>query len=292
MKIKRKTLKKMGALLLFIVIVGGVFGGIYVYTATSLFTIYNYSIEGGSEDDVAFLQESFARIAEGKTFGMFPSNKVLSINTRAIERTVREHIPSTRLVTIKAVGLHSVHVIIQEYTPVVHISSNTGITHDGIIFTTKRNMDMYPLLSMSSSSTKKGEEYGHAITISVSPKPEDISAIASFAQKITTVLFPVKEIVIDDVGDISFIDTTTMGKIILAHDGAHEKTWSTLISAIDTEPLKSKLATQKEKLRYIDVRFGNKAFYSFGERLFQNSTSTGILDDHEGATTTPATTTQ
>ena len=68
-----------------------------------------------------------------------------------------------------------------------------------------------------------------------------------------------------------------------------KKVWSTLVSALDTDPLKTKLATDKGKLEYLDVRYGNKVFYRFSDMTFQNKGETGILDDH--ATPTQATST-
>ena len=45
-------------------------------------------------------------------------------------------------------------------------------------------------------------------------------------------------------------------------DGA-EYIWTTFISVIDAEPLKSKLKNDFKDLDYIDLRFSNKIFYKF-----------------------------
>ncbi len=43
--------------------------------------------------------------------------------------------------------------------------------------------------------------------------------------------------------------------------------WVTFISAIDTEPLKSKLEKNLKNLEYIDLRFSNKVFYKFKDNI-------------------------
>jgi hypothetical protein len=63
-----------------------------------------------------------------------------------------------------------------------------------------------------------------------------------------------------------------------------KKVWSNLVSAIDTEPLKSKLANSKNKLEYLDTRFGNKVFFKF-----TNEGKTIIMPTYE-ATSTATTT--
>jgi hypothetical protein len=65
-----------------------------------------------------------------------------------------------------------------------------------------------------------------------------------------------------------------------------KKVWSTLVSAIDTDPLKSKLSENRNGLQYLDVRYGNKVFYRFNDMSFQNGKGTVILGSH--ATTTEA----
>lgn len=57
-------------------------------------------------------------------------------------------------------------------------------------------------------------------------------------------------------------------------DGA-EYIWTTFISVIDAEPLKSKLKNDFKDLDYIDLRFSNKIFYKFKNNnvnLFKNNT--------------------
>ena len=77
------------------------------------------------------------------------------------------------------------------------------------------------------------------------------------------IIFPVHMILVDTNGDIFLKDTDDKYtlKVVLSAD--FNKTWSTLVSAIDTDPLKSKLLNNKNNLEYLDARFGNKVFYKF-----------------------------
>ena len=52
-------------------------------------------------------------------------------------------------------------------------------------------------------------------------------------------------------------------EVIFAKSDDVDKIWSNIVSAIDTEPLKSKLEKDKSFLQYLDARFGNKVFYKF-----------------------------
>jgi hypothetical protein len=100
----------------------------------------------------------------------------------------------------------------------------------------------------------------------------------------SAIIFPVENILVERTGDISCMDKDEKSKIIFLKENDYKKVWSTLVSAIDTDPLKTKLATDKDNLEYLDVRYGNKVFYRFSDMAFQNGTVTGILGNH--ATTT------
>jgi hypothetical protein len=72
--------------------------------------------------------------------------------------------------------------------------------------------------------------------------------------------------------------------LILAQNPDFKKVWSNLVSALDTDPLKTKMSQGKNNLMYVDLRFGNKVFYKF-----TNVSTAGIIDSSY-ATTTATTT--
>jgi hypothetical protein len=101
--------------------------------------------------------------------------------------------------------------------------------------------------------------------------------------RVSTVLFPVKTIVLDDADTVTLVDARDVSKFYFSQNQDTKKVWTTVISAIDTEPLKSKLDSSKNTLLYLDVRYGNKVFYKFNEG-FSKASSTDIIGGH--ATTT------
>ena len=68
---------------------------------------------------------------------------------------------------------------------------------------------------------------------------------------------------IDESDDVHVKNQETGSEVIFTGRDDVDKVWSNIVSAIDTEPLKSKLATKKNTLQYLDARFGNKVFYKF-----------------------------
>ena len=113
---------------------------------------------------------------------------------------------------------------------------------------------------------------------------EFFTELSSMTGKISSMIFPVESVNVESTGDISCLNKEGTSKVLFLKDEDYKKAWSTLVSAVDTDPLKSKLATNKEKLEYLDARYGNKVFYRFSDMAFQNGTVNGILKDH--ATTT------
>jgi hypothetical protein len=108
--------------------------------------------------------------------------------------------------------------------------------------------------------------------------------LSEMVNKISSVIFQVESVSVEATGEILVINKTGTGKVIFYKDNDYKKVWSTLVSAIDTDPLKSKLVTSKDELEYLDVRYGNKVFYRFSDMAFQNGSVNGILGNH--ATTT------
>ena len=113
---------------------------------------------------------------------------------------------------------------------------------------------------------------------------EFLVELSQVTAKISSVIFPVDSVVVEATGDVLCIDKRGMSKVIFLKDSDFKKTWSTLLSSIDTDPLKTKLLTDKNQLEYLDARYGNKVFYRFSDMTFQNGSVTGILGSHATST--------
>lgn len=287
MKIKKKTLEKIRNWFLILVITC-VIGGLYrLYVEKDWFTIKEYSIIGVDDKDAKEIIPLLQKASQGTILFLFPRDKILSYSHASIVSEVTKVVPSRSDVIIRPTGLQTLTVEVQEFTPVMKISDTLGLTRDGVVFPTKRPLNGLPLFD-SASSTVTFEERGFTFTRLSSFDALYLEKLSAFLEKISSVLFPVEKIAIDSIGDVRLFGQDAASQIMLTKDIDLEKGWSTLLSAIDTDPLKSSLEKEKNRLLYIDLRFGNKVFYKFGNNEeFQNGSSTVIIDDHvQTATTT------
>lgn len=88
--------------------------------------------------------------------------------------------------------------------------------------------------------------------------------------------------VVEPNGDMKIYINNThndLGYIYVSTKDRAEYVWITFVSAIDAEPLKSKIVNNLNKLEYIDLRFGNKIFYKFNDGMIDISTSTAFKTD-------------
>lgn len=285
MKIKRSTLILWKKRLL-------VFSGIslicflfYIYFRTPIFTITAYELVGVPEMYKDTIQTNLRTIASQKLYKLLPSNRVITYRSMVIKSSIVEVLPNTERVTLMPVGLHTLRVTVTSYVPLFKIDDTHAMTQEGSIYNEFKDMSTLTRISFASSSIQE-ERNNDGIKYSVIEgiDSKKINDILTLITKINTVIFTVSKIDINEFGDISLSSNDGDGRIIIAEKLDVEKVWSNIVSAIDTEPLKTKLEKSKNKLEYLDTRFGNKVFYKF-----TNDSKTVIIQSH--ATTTEATTT-
>lgn len=296
MKIKRRTLRLIIRRVLQFAIISFLVALFYGYFYTPYFTITTYIISGVDDESKQSINEKLHALDTQKAYKIFPRDKIFTYSNSAITDTVLEIVPETKAITMRPVGLHTVKIDITLLRPLFRVSNSQALTEDGIIFSTKYKLDTYPLLTVASSSTRTIKEHGITFTQLLLPDTEVTTPfftnLNAMSSKISSIIFPVASIVVEPTGDISCYNEAMTSKVIFLKETDFKKVWSTLVSAIDTDPLKSKLAKNREGLEYLDVRYGNKVFYRFNDMTFQNGTVNGILGNH--ATTTqevPATST-
>lgn len=286
MKIKKRTLGKIRNWF-FVFLVAIFLGTLYrIYVEKDWFSITSYSVMGVDEEVRKEIVQRLEKASLGTSLFILPRDRILSYSHSAIVHEVSEVVPSRRDIIIRPSGLKTLMVQVEEFVPVMRLGEGTGITKEGVVFPSKKSLEAFPLFD-SASTTTSFKENGFVFSKLSSFDEKYIEDLSSFLEKISTTLFPVTRISIDEVGDVT-LEEEHGSKILLTKDVDLVKGWSTLVSAIDTEPLKSSLQKEKEKLLYIDLRFGNKVFYKFRSGEFQNATSTVIIDDHaKNATSTP-----
>lgn len=296
MKIKKKTLALTLRVIIKLSVGVLIFSFFYCYVYTDYFTIHSYQISGIDENDKLAILAQLRLLDTKKVYLVFPSNKIFTYSNSMIISTVRTVVEETSAITIRPVGLHTVKIDITLLKPLFRISDTVGLTNDGVIFTTKYNLSSYPRITIASSTTQNFKHEGLSFTQIVIPsKPHEkefLTNLDSFIGKISSVIFPVDTILVESSGDVSAYNKEETSKILFLGDADLKKVWSTLLSAIDTDPLKSKLTTNKAGLEYLDVRYGNKVFYRFNDMAFQKGALTGILENHATSTQGISTTTQ
>jgi hypothetical protein len=181
-----------------------------------------------------------------------------------------ETLPNTKDISIHPTRLHTLSIKLTSYEPVFSVSGTHAIARDGVVYREIVPLDPYPRLSISTST---------------SLYPSTLADLSVLVKNLSTVLFDVRYVVIDEFNDIRLYDEHKQKAIILSISSDMPKVWSNIVSAIDTDPLRAKLQAGALQLEYIDVRFGNKVFYKF-----TNGVNTAIILDTNvpsTSTTTP-----
>ena len=262
---KRNTFKKRRILwkrvFLYLIIIFLIAGGLFVYLRTGFFTIHNYEIvglpvlpaqtgQGGEKDEYKqVLQEKFFEFDKRKLYKILPANRVISYHNADIKLFIREILPNTALISIYPTTLHTLKIVVKPYTPLFRLDDINAITKEGIVYKEIQDIGTLPLLifDMASSIT-----------------PAVLISISNIIPKISTTLFDVNYIMIDEYDDIYLKnEIDSKSAIMFSATAEISKVWSNIVSDIDTEPLKSKLKNNKSNLEYLDTRFGNKVFYRF-----------------------------
>lgn len=284
MKIKKKDLRRILAWFVTVLSLLLVFGFALVYYKTSLFSITSFSLEGVRDEDKAILLPLLTSHASARHLLVLRNDSILTPNERGIMRLCLGVLPNTKRISIQPAGLHTLRISFTEYEPAFHLEGGNLLDPTGVVFTSAQTYTHLPTLQLASFSTTTKKEYGIPVTRITSFDTSLLEYLHDFSEKISAVVFPVGTISLDEYGDVSFFDVDGVGVVKLTKSNLTKKTWTTFISAIDTEPLKSKLEKEKELLDYIDVRFGNKVFYSFGTKT--SASSTDILPHYEDISTT------
>ena len=290
MKIKRSTLVLWKKRLVWFFGVVVVASGITFYFFSQVFTITSYELIGVDADHTQVVLSGLRDVTTHKLYKIFPGNKVLTYSRQAFVSKLVETLPTTETVTILPLGLHTLRITVTSYKPLFKIDATHGMTQDGILYTDYRSLDALPELAIASSTLRDVNHDGvHAFQV-VGVNQATLLQLSKLIQEINAVVFTVAQVSIDTYGDITFYSENGSSVIRFSRASDTDKVWSTIVSAIDTEPLKSKLADNKSGLEYLDARFGNKVFYKFtGDTpltKLANKDTTAIIE-HNEATTTP-----
>jgi hypothetical protein len=216
------------------------------------------------------LLKEFQSISNEPVARILPGNSIFTYHRKAIQRIVYDMLPNTESLSIYPPTFHTLTIKVIAYKPMFRKEGVQAITSDGVVYKEINDISKLPSIKTASSSSILSENILHLIE--------------SIYSKVDASLFTVGSILVDENNDIHIKSKEHESQVIFSSTDAAGIIWSNIVSAIDTEPLKSKLATEKEALLYLDVRFGNKVFYRF-----TNDKDTAII--HPTYATTTATTT-
>jgi len=266
---KRKTFNKIRKFSLITFLIVCLFSIFYVYFKTGFLTIDNYEIVGAKDQYIPALKEKFEELDKQKLYKMLPGNRVISYHDDEMKSFIHELLPNTEKISVMPISFHTLKISIKPYTPLFKINDKQAITKEAIIYTEIEDMNNLTTLLFSTSSTINSF---------------NLSKIVDIVPKISASIFEVKEINLNEYNDIYVKGGSTNNSVVIFSENSDmKKIWSNLVSAIDTDPLKSKLEKDKDRLEYLDTRFGNKVFYKF-----TNDKQPVIIGTH--ATTTATTT--
>ncbi len=253
----------------------------YICFRTSTFSITDYDLVGIPDGNKTEIKNGLEEIAHNTFYKVLPSNRIFSYRGLKIKSLITKILPNTESVSIIPVGLHTLRITVTEYNPLFKIDNKHAVTKDGIIYEELKDISSLPTIEIASSTTKTINNDGVVATVLNGDPKALLSKISDFIEKINSVIFIVTKVKVNEYGDITFFDERGVSEVIISNDSDSKKVWSNIVSAIDTDPLKSKLNSNKDDLVYLDTRFGNKVFYKFRN---------GVIIQNHVATTTATTT--
>ncbi|MEN9551752.1 MAG: hypothetical protein RI935_129 [Candidatus Parcubacteria bacterium] len=262
--------------------------GIFLYRTTSYFLITSYTVVGIDDTKQEALVSLIRQAEQGNSFFLFPHNKSLTYNHQAIVKSVNTLIADTQSVSVALKDRNTIVISIERFVPLFRVSTSTVMSKEGVIFDCDIKECNLPFFELSFATSTKKISGSDRIVIN-SLEEEYLEELAIFVENIQTTLFKVERIILNEDNDILLYKEGGSSYVIIEKEDSLSKTWLILLSAIDTNPLKEELINKKEALKYIDIRFGNKVFYRFGDKhvdSFQKNSSSVRIDDHDIQATT------
>ena len=242
-----------------------------------IFFINDITISGAREEYVAEIHRDSLDIISGNYFWLLPKRNILIYPEEKIINNIAEKYSNLENISITRHGLHQVSISLNERTPKFYVTEQgvpNGIFLDqnGYIF----RDDLSRLQNRLSSSTPISESDKSYTSTSTGVLPIDFNKSVtkyfndSEYKKINELQsgfekkgVPVYSIIILNYKDIELVITEQGGVIRINLDDESEKILVNFSAIVKTEPFKTDFLVKKSGLEYVDMRFGNKAFYRF-----------------------------
>lgn len=211
------------------------------------------------DDYSARLSQVVDGILKEDRWYIIPSSHTTFVPKSKMAEAIYTRYPEINKVTVTHKGFQGLEVKAEFRVPLFRLDNGLAVDTDGVVYLEPKDTSALPLLSVK-------------VTL---PNKDKLRSISQFSEKIATTLSKVTTINIDENSDVIYSIANIQGKsfITTSLNDDTEALWSTLVSAITTNPLAQTLETSKESLLYIDLRFGNKVFYKFGKYESMATTS-------------------
>ena len=254
---KRKTLNKIIKLFLGIFVFSIFYGALYLIFATNFVRINSFELVGSDDRYKEQILTSLNNSLSKKAF-LIPTNNLLTYRSSVFEKDIKNILTNTKEVKVRPSSLNTLRISIEKHQPVFKTQvENMAMEENGFIYKEINDISNLPMFVSSSTQNK-----------------ETINKMSNFIQKVDSVLFKVDLILIDEYGDIYLKNNLKGSYVVFKLKDDLEKLWITLLSAIETNPIKESITAPVNNLEYIDVRFGNKVFYKFTNSTHQDIIAT------------------
>lgn len=228
---------------------------IYIFFSSK--NMYINKIVISPEEYTLRINDVVEPILKEKRFYLVPANHTAFIPRSNLIKAVETNYPEIKTVEVKHKNLQTIEIKYSLRTPLFRLSNGLAVDTDGVVYQEPKDTSMLKELILKVNL----------------PSKEKLESISTFAKKLETTLMQVKSITIDENSDVSYIFLENNSYVITNLKDDTDILWSTLISAVTTDPLENTLNLSKKSLLYIDLRFGNKVFYKFGKSGSMSTTT-------------------
>ena len=273
---RRRTIIKI---IFFIFILLVLVGFSIWFFRTKYLQVSDVQVLGTSEIDPALVKAKAIELSSGSDFLILPKNQIFLYPRKQIETELRNDFKQISNVSVKLVGLNKIAINVQERSPFALYCINSCFFADETGYVYKDAGNISTTTSTSSTNTnyitfRDTRPIDTSSTSPIGTYPIDgtiFKKLESFARNIGDLKLTIKEVVIGLNNDVYIL--TDQGKITISIVNPLDQQFDLLKIALSQSPFVAKDGSIKP-FGYVDVRFGNKIFYTTANDVLKKSTST------------------
>ncbi len=257
-----------------------VIGIFYSIFAIQFIRIYSFDVDYHDDYYRNQVVDELNKTLNEKYLKFIPKNNLLTYSGSEIKNITKGIITDAKEISVHPENFHTIKIKITEYNPAfrlsnsgvipaeagIQVSNFNAMSDSGIIYDELDSVSGLPLLIISTSTKLILDK-------------NFISNILDLKEKTDKVLFVSNEININEINEVTFKNKELNQTIIFKADSDFNKLWSTLISAIDTDPLKEKLNLRRNESYYINLTTGNKVFYKWTNDKAKDIIATSTINN-------------